>query len=570
MGPRRARVAAATVAVLGLSACSGPAADRPPLELRPVSASGSWNLAGSSDTTAARPMPVESGWGPSDAEIARATSLVAGLTLRERAGQVIVASYSGTGAPAEMVDRLHLGGVLPFSGNVTSAAQIAGVNRTIQRSAARAGRRWTVLIGVDQEGGQVARVSAGATSFPTFMSTGAAGDPDLTRQVYAASGGELVGLGFTVDFAPDADVTSGPSDPAIGARSAGSSAERVAAQVLAASKGFAAAGVVPVIKHFPGHGSVTTDSHLGLPVQRRSRAALDDVDLVPFRRAVAAGASAVMVGHLDVRAIDPRMPSSLSHAVVTGLLRDRIGFHGVAFTDSLQMKAVTDRFGGAASAVRALNAGQDVLLMPPDPRAARDGIVAAVRDGRLDQARLDQAAIRMVALLLHQRGETHRSRPAGSSGAVSARLSAAAITSVSGACSGRLVGGSVRVTGPSSAVTRFRSAAATAGLRIAPPPSKPAKPTKTTKSKKKQQPKPPVPPTTVRLVGYPSPSTSGDVVVAMDTPYVLGRSSARVAKLATFGETPGAMSALVSVLLGRTTAPGHLPVPVAGVTRTGC
>jgi beta-N-acetylhexosaminidase len=558
MSSGRKRVAVATAAVLGLSACTASAPDEVSVELRPVSASGSWHQSGSSDTGTVQPLPVEGGWGPTEAEIERARTLVAGLTLRERAGQVIVASYGGTGAPTAMVDRLHLGGILPFSGNVTSARQIAGVNRAVQRSAAKAGRRWPVLIGVDQEGGRVTRVSTGATSFPTFMSTGAAGDPGLTRQVYAASGGELAGLGFTVDFAPDADVTAGPSDPAIGARSAGSSADRVADQVVAASKGFSAAGVVPVLKHFPGHGSVTSDSHLGLPVQRRSRAQLDDIDLVPFRRAVAAGASAVMVGHLDVRAVDPGMPSSLSHEVVTGLLRDRVGFHGVAFTDSLQMKAVTDRFGSAASAVHALNAGEDVLLMPPDPRAARDGIVAAVRSGRLDQARLDQAATRMVALLLHQRHQPHRPRPAGSSGVVSARLSAAAITSVSGPCSGRLVGRSVRVTGPASAVARFRSAAAAAGLRIFSPPPR---------THKK---KPTVRPTTVRLVGYPSPSARGDVVVAMDTPYVLGRSTARLAKLATYGETPGAMRALVSVLLGRSTAPGRLPVPVSNLPRSGC
>ena len=549
-------MAATTAVVLALSGCADPPATEVSGELRPVSASGSWSQAGSSDTSAVRPLPVEGGWGPTDAEIARARTLVAGLSLRERAGQVIVASYAGTGAPSELVDRLHLGGVLPFSGNVTSARQITGVNRALQRSAARAGRTWPVLIGVDQEGGRVARVSTGATSFPTFMSAGAAGNPDLTRQVYAASGGELRAMGFNLDFAPDADVTAGPSDPAIGARSAGSSPEKVAAQVTAAMQGYTGAGVVPVIKHFPGHGSVTTDSHLGLPVQRRSRATLDAVDLVPFRRGIAAGASVVMVGHLDVRAVDPGTPSSLSRKVVTGLLREDLGFNGVAFTDSLQMKAVSDRFGSAAASVRALNAGEDVLLMPPDPRAARDGIVAAVHSGRLDQARLDQAATRMVALLLHQHGGPQRPRAPGTSGALSGRLSAAAITSVSGPCSGRLVGRQVKVTGPATAVAGFRSAAASAGLRIAPRP----------KSRKK----PRVHATTVRLVGFPSRSVRGDVVVSMDTPYVLGRSTARVAKLATFGETPGAMRALVSVLLGRSRAPGQLPVHVANLPRSHC
>jgi beta-N-acetylhexosaminidase len=406
-----------------------------------------------------------------------------------------------------------------------------------------------VLVGVDQEGGRVARVTGGATSFPTFMSAGAAADPGLTRSASAASGAELRAMGFNVDFAPDADVTSGPSDPAIGARSAGSSAARVADHATAAMKGFASSGVVPVLKHFPGHGSVTTDSHVGLPVQRRSVHELEDRDLVPFRSGIAAGASAVMVGHLDVRALEPHLPSSLSHAAVTGLLRERMGFRGVAFTDSLEMGAVAQRFGSAAASVRALRAGEDVLLMPPDPRAARDGIVAAVREGRLDQARLDQAATRMVALMLHQKAGPSRPRRPGSSAAVSRRLSAAALTSVSGPCAGRLVGRTVKVTGPGSAVARFRAAASAAGLRVA----------------RKQKAKG----TTVRLVGYPGRPVRGDVVVALDTPYVLGRSAAR-ARLATFGDTPEAMGALVSVLLGRTSAPGRLPVPVAGVARDGC
>jgi beta-N-acetylhexosaminidase len=407
-----------------------------------------------------------------------------------------------------------------------------------------------VLVGVDQEGGRVARVSGGATSFPVFMSAGAAADPALTRSAYAASGGELRAMGFNVDFAPDADVTAGPADPAIGARSAGSSPARVAEQAVAAMQGFASSGLVPVLKHFPGHGSVTTDSHVGLPVQRRSMRRLGSSDLVPFRSGIAAGASAVMVGHLDVRALEPRMPSSLSRTAVTGLLRDRMGFRGVAFTDSLQMGAVAHRFGSAAASVRALKAGEDVLLMPPDPGAARDGIVDAVRHGRLGQARLDQAATRMVALLLHQKAGPSRPQAPGSSAAVSRRLSAAALTSVSGPCSGRLVGGKVEVTGPASAVARFRVAASAAGLPVV------------RKRKAKG--------TTVRLVGYPSRPVRGDVVVAMDTPYVLGRSVARRAGLATFGETPEAMSALVSVLLGRSSAPGHLPVRVDGVTRSGC
>ena len=135
-------------------------------------------------------------------------------------------------------------------------------------------------------------------------------------------------MGFDVVFAPDADVTRGPPDPTIGARSAGSRPGLVARQVIAAGRGHQDAGVVPVLKHFPGHGSLTTDSHLGLPVQNRTRAELDRIDLRPFREAIAADAPAVMIGHIDVRAVDPGRPASVSRKVITGLLRRDLGFRG--------------------------------------------------------------------------------------------------------------------------------------------------------------------------------------------------------------------------------------------------
>lgn len=540
-----AGLAAAALAVTVGGAASGAT---PHPASSPVSASpvGAWKLAGTSATAAATPLPIGTGWGPTAAEIEHARQIVDGLTLSERAGQVLVASYTGSSAPAALVNELHLGGVVTFASNITSVAQVRAGNQALQQSAAGAGREYPVLIGVDQEGGRVARLTSGATRFPTFMTAGAARDLDVTQRAYAASGGELGGVGFTTDFAPDADVTMGASDPTIGARSAGSTPTRVGRQTVAAMRGLASSGMITALKHFPGHGSVSTDSHLGLPVQNKSLAALRTSDLVPFKAGIAAGASSVMVGHLDVRAVDPGVPSSLSRKVVTGLLRGELGFNGVAVTDSLQMHAVVDRYGVAGAAVKALHAGDDILLMPGSPRVARDGIVAAVHSGKLTQERLDQAATRMVALLLHQKAQGLHTRPAGSSRLESRQLSDAGITSVKGACSGRLVGSRVHVTGPAAAVAEFTAGAHAAGLA--------------TGSTGR----------TVRLVGYPSAPVTGDIVVAMDTPYVLGRSTGRVAKIATYGETRGAMRSLVALLLGRAKAPGTLPVAVSGLPRTGC
>jgi len=536
------------------------------------------------------------GWGPDREELDRAASAVARMRLPDLAGQVIVAEWRGTAAPVDMVRRLHLGGVIAFDSNVASSAQVAGVNRALTRQVRR---KWPLFLGVDQEGGVVERLRSVATRFPTFMSSAAAADPALTEQAYRAGAAELRGLGFTVDFAPVADVTSGPGDPTIGSRSPSSDPERVAEQVLAAAAGFTTSGVLPVLKHFPGHGSVPADSHLTLPVQTRSRAELDRIDLVPFRTAVEAGLPAVMVGHLDVRAIDPRVPSSLSRKVVTDLLRKEMSFGGLVVTDALDMAGVTRGRDPGRTAVQALRAGSDVLLMPPSPAVARAALVRAVRAGTLTRRRLEQAAARQIALLRHLSGVAG-TRP-GSARAASRRLSAAAITVASGACSGRLVAGSVHVYGDTAAVGGFAAAAARAGLPVL---SRRATPAALTRIKaeperrKKERPKAfrtryrawkkaetvrvrklaawtatedarLSVGTQIGLSAFHDAPVDGDIAVATDSPWVLGAVGAPT-RIATYGDTPGAMAVLVEVLLGRAEAPGRLPVTVAGVERRGC
>lgn len=480
------------------------------------------------------------GWGPTARQLDEATRIVRGLRLEQLAGQVIVADWAGQEAPVELVRSLHLGGVIAFADNVGTEAQVRRVNRTLQR---KSGRDWPLFIAVDQEGGLVERLGDIATPYPAFMSAGAAGDTELTREAYRASGAELRGLGFTVDFAPVADVTSGPDDPTIGSRSAGSDPRLVAEQAIAAAEGYLGGGVVPVAKHFPGHGSVPADSHETLPRQTRARAILDRVDLVPFGDAAAAGVPAIMVGHIDVSAVDPGVPSSMSRRVVTGVLRRDLGFSGLVVTDSLRMAGVADRFDSAAAAVSGLRAGNDVLLMPPDPAAARDGIVTAVREGRLSIRRLRQAAARQIALMLYV--EDLEGAAVGSAAEASAALSAGAITVAAGPCTGRLVSGSVNPVGDPEAVAAFTQAARAEGLEVG------------------------VGGEVVWLIGLSHDPVTADVAVATDTPYALQESVAPV-RIATYGVTPGAMTALVRVLTGEATGPGLLPVEVPGLTSTEC
>jgi len=464
------------------------------------------------------------------------------MTVPELAGQVIVATYDGTAPPIDLVAEYHLGGVIVMEQNVASVAQVAADMTQLQRSV---GRPYPVWTSVDQEGGIVARLGSPMTEFPTYMSNGAAREPALTTSAAAASGEELLGAGFTVVYAPVADVTTGPDDPTIGSRSAGSDPALVADMMSASAQGYQRAGIVPVIKHFPGHGSVPQNSHDVLAVQTASVPALLRRDLVPFARGVDGGVPAVMVGHIDVRALDPGVPSSLSRKAVTGLLRHRLGFRGVVVTDALNMGAIVNTYGPGEAAVRALLAGDDVLLMPTDIPATVAAIQDAVADGRLPRRRLEQAATKMIALLLHQQHADEDVTPPGTHQPASLALSRAAITQVSGGCGIPLVGDTVQPLGDGEAVATFTAAAEAAGLTIGPG-------------------------TTVRFLGYLDPPGAADVVVTTDDPYALGTSAAGVAKIALYGSTPSAMRALVEVLTGERTAPGRLPVEVAGVTRAGC
>lgn len=512
---------------------------------------------------------LEPGWGPTRAELDTAARQVGRLSLPDLAGQVIVASWSGTEAPTRLVRDLHLGGVIAFDDNVVDAAQVGRLTHTLQREARRP---WPVLVGVDQEGGIVERIEDGVTRFPAFMSTGAADDPALTRRVYDASGSQLRALGFNVDFAPDADVTIGPTDPVIGSRSAGGDAQLVATQSVAAARGYRDAGLVPVLKHFPGHGSVTVDSHVGLPVQGRSLRELRESDLVPFEAGVEAGLPAVMVGHLVVSAVDDRVPATVSRPVISGLLREDLGFEGLVVSDALDMAAISQV---PAPAVGFLRAGGDTVLMPPDPAATRGAIVAAVRAGDLPRRRLEQAAARLVALLEHT--ATQRpGRPDLGPEDASRRLSDAAVTVATGPCSGRLVSEPLVPFGEAGTVAAFRAAAVAGGLPLGSITyDKPPRPRLTGRKKVDEQrleqwrgiaPTAVVNGTPIRFDDVDGPA---GVLVATGTPYLLGYAAAPV-EIATFGTTPASMAALVEVLLGHDRAPGRLPVAVSGVQRRGC
>ena len=260
------------------------------------------------------------------------------------------------------------------------------------------------MIGVDQEGGYVSHLRGVATDFPHFQSAGLAIEADarvgrrVTREAALTTGLELRGLGFTWVFAPVADVTIGAADPTIGAR-APSEDPRVAAQAIgAAIKGYDDAGIVSTVKHFPGHGTATTDSHDTLPVVDSTLAEIEAHDLPPFEAAIAQQAPAVMMSHLDLTSIAPGVPASMAPEVYD-LLRDDLGFEGVAITDSLGMGAVGGR---PTPALQALEAGADLLLMPVDTAVTHQIVVDAIESGAVSRERVEEAAARVVAVQMWQ------------------------------------------------------------------------------------------------------------------------------------------------------------------------
>lgn len=311
--------------------------------------------------------------------------------------QCLLVGFHGREPDAALLERLStgLGGVILFGHNVGDRDEL-----TALVSALRDAGGETLLVAVDEEGGEVTRLEhASGSAYPTAWALGAADDPALTERVAAVVAADLAAVGVNLDLAPVADVNSDPDNPVIGLRSFGQDPELVARHVAAFVNGLQSAGVGACAKHFPGHGATRLDSHLDLPVLDADLARIRKVDLVPFQAAIGAGVRSVMTAHVVFTALD-QDPATIS-APVLGLLRDELGFDGVVITDALTMAAIRERWGVAEGAVRSLMAGADLLCLdaaPEDQDATRRAILAAVAEGRLDVSRLESAAERVATL----------------------------------------------------------------------------------------------------------------------------------------------------------------------------
>lgn len=325
-------------------------------------------------------------------------SLLARLTVRQKVAQLVVPFLPGSYAAADdsaflaaarWVDSLEVGGLIV---SVGSPYDIAAKLNSLQRRS-----KLPLLVSADLEWGAGMRV-VGATVFPPIMAVGATGEPLDAYTIGRAAALEGRAVGIHVNFAPDADVNNNPLNPIINTRSFGEDPVLVGKLVAAFVRGLREHGMLATLKHFPGHGDTETDSHIGLPTIRTGYARLDSVELVPFRAGIAAGADIVMSAHIAFPEFTGDEASTLSAAVMGGLLRDSLGFRGLVVTDALTMGAIVAKYGAGEATVRAFLAGSDLLLMPTDPDSAILAMTTAVQTGRITGARLDISVRRLLEI----------------------------------------------------------------------------------------------------------------------------------------------------------------------------
>lgn len=319
--------------------------------------------------------------------------------MRQKIGAAMIIGIQGTylsEVEAQFLVRENIGGIILFKRNFENPKQLFDLTAELRSLAKKKPDKTPFLISVDQEGGRVARFRAPFTEWPPMAKVGAIDSATVAFRVAHTIATELAAVGINMDFAPSVDVLTNPKNTVIGDRSLSSQPENVAKLGSAMVRGFIKAGVIPVAKHFPGHGNTLIDSHEELPIETKSLAELESCELEPFRRVIRARLDFIMSSHVLFKNIDPDWPVSLSKIFLTDILRGSLRYRGLIVSDDLDMKALTKNHSKGEIAVRALQAGTNVLLYcnePDSPPTAIDAIEKAIRDGALpSQTVIENAA----------------------------------------------------------------------------------------------------------------------------------------------------------------------------------
>ena len=297
------------------------------------------------------------------------------MTVRDTIGQLLMVGFQGTELSSEFIDWLQEfcpGGVILFSRNLVNPEQVVRLTNSLQEHAPNP----PLLIAIDQEGGPVSRLPQGFTIFPSAASVAACQSPDVAYGVAEVTAKELRAVGINMNMAPVLDINSNPANPIIGNRAYGELPQQVCTFGVATMQGFQDNGVIPCGKHFPGHGDTMTDSHKVLPVVNTDRARLEAIELVPFRHAIQQGIPTLMTAHVHYPALDADAPATLSHPILTDLLRNELGFQGVTLTDDMEMRAILDHGTIGEASVRSLQAGSDMVLICHQQERQTEAILA--------------------------------------------------------------------------------------------------------------------------------------------------------------------------------------------------
>lgn len=323
------------------------------------------------------------------------------MTLDEKIGQMLIITFTGTSMNTNLKNDLTKykpGGVILFANNLSNYNTSINLVKNIQSTG-----EIPLFISIDQEGGKVQRLTSitgkPATVIPPMYSVGKMNDTSLAYNIGAVIAEELRVFGINMDFAPDIDILTTDDSTVIGTRSFGTNPTLVSNMGVAVANGLKSKGVIPVYKHFPGHGSTTTDSHYDLPVLTKTKSQLYDFDLIPFQKAIKNGAQVIMIGHLAIPNITgDKTPASLSKKLITNILKNEMGYKGLVVTDALNMNAVSKNYTEKQIYEMAINAGVDILLMPKSASSAITYIKQSIKEGKIKESQINESVRKILTL----------------------------------------------------------------------------------------------------------------------------------------------------------------------------
>ena len=327
---------------------------------------------------------------------------IMGMSLDEKIGQMVIVGLDGYAVDEharQMIEEYNVGGFILFKSNIQNSSQMLGFLNSLKR--VNQSNKVPLFLSVDEEGGRVSRLPDEFLKIPSNRTIGKLNNSSVSHQVGSIIGEELKSFGMNMDFAPVLDINSNPKNPVIGDRSFGTTPELVSKLGVQTMKGLQSKNIIPVIKHFPGHGDTSTDSHVGLPRVNNDLKRLRSFELRPFRDAIENGAEAVMVAHILLPKIDPKNPASFSRTIISDILRTEMNYDGVVITDDFTMGAIVKNYNIGQAAVKSVLAGSDIVLVCHDFEKEKTVISAlrnAAQSGQLPMDRIDKSVTRILQL----------------------------------------------------------------------------------------------------------------------------------------------------------------------------